>query len=871
MANEDQDSLSGNEESSPDLNIRGKNGGTTDQDTLGDKNDIEAPLIEPTKPVGTPTINVQPDPLRSFRKNGRSPVTNKFVHEIKLIKIRRRRYRSAECQEAACHTTQPITEAEICAQLDYIKDYVNRGGKLSRDDGSHAVLKDCKFPPIGSLLRNRKNLRYADFSGTDFGGADVTNTDFTDCDLTCADMSGTFGLIASQLSGANLTRCKLPEHITDFAILKTVETLSQNAGKVFLTTLMACIFVLLTAFSTYDIQLLTNSGTAQLPALNVSVSTQIFFSTAPFVLLILSITVHLYLQRLWETMATLPAIFPDGVRVDNKTYPWLINDLIRDGFLLLHGPRTAMSLSGLQVLAFRFIAYGTVPATLLIVFLRCLSRHDLLLSWWQAALTALGIGWATYVSWLNRSTLAREMEEVPTSTEERITHVLKLTAYPALAVVLWTIGLGAMINYACTGMPVILSRAQQQEIQKWDASRSGENRIGLERVKNALQSTIDDYSAELDRAKQNTARTRDVPFLEDDVKILKNSQLQIDTYSQNAKDIDKYFLDNEFLRRLNEMSKAEVPWAVSFGGVSPGRIMEDTTRLTEKWKPGDNIFPNPPAPPISGKWKRLIEEREVQRKLKSQDIANMHNFLQNGDPSALKWRNGLFPLVQRASFRSSNLRYLQARGAFLINADFRGADMTSADFSEADLRNATFQPAVADPINLSFATLSRAKAEGQDFSGATMIGADLHEAILTGADLSSANLIGADLSGAMMASANLSGAKLVGADLQGANLRRASIGSAMLIGADVSGADLEGAYYPEDSGPNWPDKGIPAPWRPVPMDSADPRAGGLKTLWLHNRNARPGPMGSKSALKPGGSPKATASSSKQADPVAKRH
>ena len=36
---------------------------------------------------------------------------------------------------------------------------------------------------------------------------------------------------------------------------------------------------------------------------------------------------HIYLQRLWEAIAKLPAIFPNGRRLDEGTHPWLMNDL----------------------------------------------------------------------------------------------------------------------------------------------------------------------------------------------------------------------------------------------------------------------------------------------------------------------------------------------------------------------------------------------------------------------------------------------------------------------------------------------------------------------------------------------------------------
>ena len=37
---------------------------------------------------------------------------------------------------------------------------------------------------------------------------------------------------------------------------------------------------------------------------------------------------HLYLQRLWEALASLPSVFPDHRTLDQAAYPWLLNGMI---------------------------------------------------------------------------------------------------------------------------------------------------------------------------------------------------------------------------------------------------------------------------------------------------------------------------------------------------------------------------------------------------------------------------------------------------------------------------------------------------------------------------------------------------------------
>ena len=96
-------------------------------------------------------------------------------------------------------------------------------------------------------------------------------------------------------------------------------------------------------------------------------------------------------------------------------------------------------------------------------------------------------------------------------------------------------------------------------------------------------------------------------------------------------------------------------------------------------------------------------------------------------------------------------------------------------------------------ISLIEADLERAKARRAKFSRANLRGAklnhaDLREADLSGADLSQAHLLSADLSGA-----NLDGAKLVGATLPHARLREASLRAADVSAAYLDGADMVAA------------------------------------------------------------------------------
>jgi hypothetical protein len=126
-------------------------------------------------------------------------------------------------------------------------------------------------------------------------------------------------LLPHQLAATNLSQAKLPREIESFELLETARGLAENASKVFLIILGAVAYTFLTIANTKDVQFITDVGTSQLPLINTQVPIVAFFIATPIVLLGVFIYFHIYLQRLWEALAKLPAVFPDGLTLDEKT------------------------------------------------------------------------------------------------------------------------------------------------------------------------------------------------------------------------------------------------------------------------------------------------------------------------------------------------------------------------------------------------------------------------------------------------------------------------------------------------------------------------------------------------------------------------
>jgi hypothetical protein len=124
----------------------------------------------------------------------------------------------------------------------------------------------------------------------------------------------------------------------------------------------------------------------------------------------------------------------------------------------------------------------------------------------------------------------------------------------------------------------------------------------------------------------------------------------------------------------------------------------------------------------------------------------------------------------QANFGAADLRGLDLRKAFLINANFNQARLSGAKLSEAHLERANLMGA-----DLTEADLRGAILFGAEFGHAKLIRADLRMADLSevdfyAADLSQADLRGTDLTNARLVATNLEEANLAGCRVYGVSV-----------------------------------------------------------------------------------------------------
>ena len=277
-----------------------------------------------------------------------------------------------------------------------------RGMDFSRRDLREADFRRANLQEVNFI---GARLRGADLAHADLRGARLAHAELRETDLGGADLTGVMGLLTSQLGGAVLTDTKLPDAVAKFEGLSSAGEASRSAQSLFTTLILACAYAWLTIASTTDAQLLINDAppSARLPILGIDIPLVRFYVAAPILLLSLYIYFQLGLQRLWEDLADLPAVFPDGRPLDKRAAPWLLNSLVCSHFPRLRAKRPQMTRWQARIAT--VLAWCVIPATLGLLWVRYLRAHDWLVTSIHVTLLAASIGLAVGLRRLASATL----------------------------------------------------------------------------------------------------------------------------------------------------------------------------------------------------------------------------------------------------------------------------------------------------------------------------------------------------------------------------------------------------------------------------------------------------------------------------------
>jgi len=596
---------------------------------------------------------------------------------------------------------------------------------------SHAAT-DGKADLQNAQLQDREligvNLRYADLQDANLKAADLLLADLRDAclvranlaeaclvgvnlegaNLEGASLESAMGLLPRQLAGANLHEASLPGTILEFNALAEFQRTSATAARLFVTTFAVSLLSCLTIWKTKDVQLITDS--AIIPYLHSAAAaaaapTDEIYLIAPAALLAMYLWFLYNLQRVWDTVLELPAVFPDG-RVLGQKGPRIITGLLRMHFRWMNpdAPSTRMIEKSLSVL----LAYWTVPLVLVFFWARYLTLQEMHGTILQEALILLSVAAALYCTTsTGRPAESWVLQGKPESlTIARFKRLKPASVLIALFVLLSFFSIGTI-----AGVPHDQQRAPQYasaSIRRWAPS--------------VLWLVGFDPYAELTEA-SISVRPPDWTGADDQIVAVRGAHLN----GTNFRYAQAYgvFLAGAHLFRANFqgafMSEAD------FRGADLG---------------------------------------QANLKYAVLDRAQMNRA--NLDRATLDGANLTRVDLRGANLSYSSLADAVLIDARLDGVSFYGAHAENASLVRGNMEKADMREAHLEGANLDSADLQQAYLWSSKLSGAHLQNAQLATAIFIDSDLQGADLRGAHFNGTVLNGANLQDATLDGADLRGA-------------------------------------------------------------------------------------------------------
>src|SRR5690348_6649929 len=289
-------------------------------------------------------------------------------------------------------------KADLEILLEQHRDWLESSGKTGRQaDLSRLNLEgsDLTDTNLQQALLNETVLRGADLLLTDLQGASLMQANLQaanllgarlrEANLQGANLEAATGLLAAELAGTNLTFAKLPAEVATAEDVKYVSRRGRHANWLISALLLLNALACWRVVTVSDAQILRNATLFPFPILRNGVPLAQFFLLCPVLIGALYLWLHVYLQRLWEATAALPAIFENGRRLD-QSLPWMVSWPARNYFKWLRESRPA--LAGVEKAICILLLYWVTPATMAMFWGRYLTLQDLRGTALHAALIA---------------------------------------------------------------------------------------------------------------------------------------------------------------------------------------------------------------------------------------------------------------------------------------------------------------------------------------------------------------------------------------------------------------------------------------------------------------------------------------------------
>lgn len=625
--------------------------------------------------------------------------------------------RPAAAQTSRASYRDWVFEEKLASHKEWADSH---GATGKKGDFSGADLEGTEL--IGVNFRfadfHDANLRAADLLLADLRDACLVRADLQDACLVGANLEGAnledasletaLGLVPRQIAGANLRDASLPASFLEFPAAAALEKASRSASRYFTAMMSACAICWLVLWKTKDVQLVADS--AILPfwhsrAAASALPTAESYLILPVALFILFLIFQFHLQRVWDAVLELPAVFPDG-RALGERESGIVLALMRAHFRWIDqdGSSTRVVEKGVSTM----LAYWTVPATLLLFWARYLTRQEVRGTILHILLVVVATGVAVYAT--TKTGRPPERWALERKWTDRLWAKLRKIDPTAVAGALGAALLFLSIG-TIAGVPHSHTRApqyRQSSIRRWATT--------------ALWSIGFDPYADLTEA---SISTRPANWNGSDAQVPSVIGPRLTGVRLRYAQAYGAFFVNAHLWHSNlqgaYLSDADMR-GVDLGQSDLRFAIMDHTRMS-----GANLD------------RAILDGADMRR-------AN----LQNAN-------------LSHSSLVGTTLTDANLEGSTFYGAQLSSATLTRANFEKADFREAYLDKAEMEHADLRGAYLWSAKLPGADLRGAELENAILIDAYLPGTDLRWAQFAGTVLSGA-----NLTGANLDGADMRGA-------------------------------------------------------------------------------------------------------
>jgi uncharacterized protein YjbI with pentapeptide repeats len=433
---------------------------------------------------------------------------------------------------------------------------------------------------------------------------------------------------------------------------------------------------------------------------------------------------------MWRALATLPAVFRDGVAQDDKTDPWVLTNLVRTEFAQLRA--TAPPLTRLENRLSIVMAWWLVPVTLVALWARYLPAHDIGGLTWLAFLIGATTFFGRHTFGLARAKLRGEVPpagSTPPCSPSR-------TLFSRVLRELSRVRSGQIIIWFLLPFLIIVGLSISASVQ---SPRDAQGSVVVFSLNEPVLREFDPTPAKL----LNFFRVRTYA----DLREVEVAQMppdwagtdwgevkRVELRARNLAfaDATSAFLANADLRGAT-MTGAQLGFAQLQGGDLRAAQLQDA----------------------------VLWQAQLQGAL-----------LAEGQLQGAR--------LQGANLQGANLGSAELWSATLSRANLQGADLRGAQLQGADLSHAQLQGANLDQARLQGAQLGSANLQAASLRGANLRGADLRDAQLQGADLQQAELQGADLRQT----------RLQGADLRETGIWRARGNDALWDFADLRASSI---------------------------------------------------------------------------------